>query len=171
MYVHSYPRSGTHYLRALLEENFGPAGWWRGDPHQLPVGLEEGEHFYIVRNFDDAAASFLARDRNATELERFRNSSWKELFESGALLDSSRRREWIPSEYRHLTPYEYWQLHTDSWRNTDGVFVVAYEDLVGRFQETMLKIAKWLGSDRSTFTNVTKKADPAPAREGGFRAQ
>jgi hypothetical protein len=175
MYVHSYPRSGTHYLTAVLETNFGAAAWWREDAHQLPGDLGTGHrHFYIHRNFEDVARSFLARDRNSTEFEVFQTTPWVELFNLGYLRDSPRRKEWIVSEHRNLTPYEFWELHVASWSNAaasrNDVYLVAYEDLMQDFHSTLLKMSQWLGSDKVTFKNVVKKVDPAPVREGGFRA-
>jgi len=177
IFVRSYPRSGTHYFRSLLETNFGPTwslqpeGSGQGDSHQLPrKTLDPGKYFYIRRNFDDVALSFLAWDKNNMGLEYFKSTPWKTIFETGAMRDSARRKEWLPDEIRHMTPYTFWRHHVDSWIHTPDVFVVTYEDLREEFQTTMLGVAGRLKSDKAVFDNILTKEDKAPSRPGGFRA-
>lgn len=100
-HVHGHPRSGTHYLMAVLNENFihrpGPFrdafGHDRhadrhlhGLPEQSdPTWYEEGRHFYIWREFSGVAASILKMPERfgiaeKLTLDEFRNARWSEIY-------------------------------------------------------------------------------------------
>lgn len=106
--VHSHPRSGTHYLMAVLNANFihKPSIWeveWghlregKGRKvmsyplHGLPDTFKENDlpHLYIWRNFEDVAKSILRmpdrfgihrKDLTVTE---FSDTPWGELHTPG----------------------------------------------------------------------------------------
>ncbi len=107
--VHSHPRSGTHYLLAVLNANFvhKPSLWevdWghlreRDDGktvmayplHGLPDSFRENDlpHFYIWRRFDEIANSILRMPkrfgiiREDLTLKEFARTPWGELYVPG----------------------------------------------------------------------------------------
>jgi len=107
--IHGHPRSGTHYLMAVLNANFvhKPSIWeveWghlkedsRGRKvmayplHGLPETFRENSlpHFYIWRDFEDVARSILRMpDRfcmtnEELTLEEFTRTPWGELHVPG----------------------------------------------------------------------------------------
>ena len=104
--VHSHPRSGTHYLMALLNENFIHApsfrdlDWGNSERtergnilHALPEDCtpwfeKAAKHFYIWREFEAVAESILripgrfGIDRRLPVSE-FARSKWSELYNRG----------------------------------------------------------------------------------------
>lgn len=184
LYVHSHPRSGTHYLMDVLDTNFGPVEWGGATAnHRLPHTLdsqfaeEDAMHFYIWRNFLDVARSFTARAQTNINVPEFSDTPWGELYGkfheiSNGGFPKKKWPGWVPADQKSMTPYNWWKHHVHSWLEFAGtrtdVHVVTYEDLTGSFQPTMIDIAVYLDSDRTSFENVTKKSDGDPVREGGY---
>ena len=58
-----------------------------------------------------------------------------------------------------LTPGEYIYNHHVEWldKPNDNFHTVAYENLINNFEPTMLKIAKFLGSDKTEFLNESDR--------------
>lgn len=103
-HVHGHPRSGTHYLMSVLNENFiqrpGPFRDAFGHNrlasrhlHGLPdqsdaTWFDEGRHFYIWRSFDAVAKSILRMPERfgivaKLSLEEFKKATWKDIYEPG----------------------------------------------------------------------------------------
>jgi hypothetical protein len=101
-HLHSHPRSGTHYLMALLDENFiqHPGERFRdafghdrhvnrhlhGLPDQCdPTWFDSGHHFYIWRGWEGVANSILSMPERfgITEeltLEEFSQAKWSDIY-------------------------------------------------------------------------------------------
>lgn len=189
IHVFGHPRSGNHYLCHLIETNdFGPMQQKGNQHHRWPppfVGeplgklFEKGDErfFYIWRNWNDVALSNMAKEKPRRmsvdlSMEVFSSTPWADLLENELIKETLLNR-WIMENQRFLTPYECWNQQVSKWitfsENRTDVYIVRYEDLMENFHDTMSNMAQWLGLDRDSFENITKKVDPAGIREGGFR--
>ncbi len=199
IHVFGHPRSGNHYLSALLKKNrFGPMKGddpnWRkeygrtGSPHGWPPPFEgeilenlfEKDHrfFYIWRSYRGVGPSFLAKEKEAgrirldVTLPHLSCTPWEDLVKEGAVENKLLNR-WVREDRRHMTPYECWKDHVSKWLNfaqhRTDVYAVRYEALLSDFQGTMSRMSEWVGLEKEVFENVTKKADPGSVREGGYR--
>lgn len=195
LYVFGHPRSGNHYLAALMRENLlgpltqkklsGKASIHRWPPpfSGEPLGKlfadegDENRFAYIWRNWDDVAASNVAKEQGRrmaghVTVQSFSSTPWNVLVAEGSISKALLNR-WVMEGQRHMTPFESWEAHVTGWldfaeRRTD-VYVVRYEDLRNHFHDTLSDLACWLGDERESFVNVTAKADPAGVRPGGYR--
>ncbi len=205
-HVHSHPRSGTHYLMAVVNENFIHApgrfrdAWGHdrrikrflhGLPSQCdPSWFNEGQHFYIWREFDAVAKSILSMPKRFgitknLSLEEFSEAKWGDIYEPKVrwswrnFYEVSDKEEGkidggdstaFGSVFHKLAiemvTRDYWALHLEKWKEfaegRENIHVVRYEDLLENFQDTMESIASFLGSDRKTFEQVTKKVGGQP---------
>jgi hypothetical protein len=62
----------------------------------------------------------------------------------------------------HMAPPAYHKFHVAQWTewartHPKKVILIQYQDLVSDYQETMLAIAQFVGSDRTEFEPVTEK--------------
>jgi hypothetical protein len=108
-------------------------------------------------------------------VDALKSDTYEELIKSEHL-DKRFLNKWALPDQLHMTPYEAWKEHVDSWlsfaeNRSDIVYPVKYEELREDFQGTMLGMANWLGleRERGSFENFTKKADKSPVREGGYK--
>lgn len=182
--VHSHPRSGTHWLQAVLNENFVHAEnyydiYWNRPEHGFPDRYEDWgsdlKRFYIFRRFDSVAYSFLKPARREQyglsdiSLDKFAHTPWNELVSvdgtwkgiwegsevSGAVLDN----HGFALETR--TPYEFWNDHVTAWlqwaNEREDVLVVEYEALKNEFQKEMAKVGEFLGKPHENYVEVTRQ--------------
>jgi len=115
-------------------------------------------------------------------LEDFKSTPWREITEEA----KASGEKWIierhvPDDLDHrleirsghvgsmghdawnseLTPREYWHSHVDGWLSAaalrTNIHVLKYEDLLASLDETMGKVAAFLGVEKSSFTDVTER--------------
>ena len=183
--VHSHPRSGTHWLKAVLNENFVHAEnyydvYWNKPEHGFPDRYNEWEadlkRLYIFRQFAGVAQSFLKPPMRAKyglddiSVEEFGSTPWNELsnvggtwegvWEGSVVKGSVLEDNGFALETR--TPYEFWNDHVSEWlvRATErsDLYVVSYEDLQNEFQIEMEGIAAFLGKPTDAeFAEVTRQ--------------
>jgi hypothetical protein len=196
LHVYGHPRSGNHYMSALIRaNNLGPKAkrltggrasvhrWpppFPGEPFGKLFGSDDNRFIYIWRNWNDVALSNLYKEKPrridpGLSLNDFSSTPWNELVKNGSIQAQLLSR-WVMDEQRHMTPYESWTEHVGKWLDFAdhrvGVHAVRYESLLNNFQSTMSGIAVWLEVDRDgDFENITKKVDPAGVRPGGFRGE
>jgi hypothetical protein len=137
-------------------------------------------YIYIYRNFEDTAKSFfkirgrfcigtdnledLLGDKKMSEYASKNVSPdiqldkvTAEIFKKSG--DSVKRRSPFAFQYKTLSLKEWHSRHIKSWLKLelDNLICVKYEDLINDFHNTMLKIAKKLGSDKTEFVNIDKR--------------
>ncbi len=166
MSVHGHWRSGAHYLNALLKLNFDHEDYTT-QGHSLPGKWVIGSEpvFYTVRNFDDVADSlWRLRERfgiKADSFEDFLTSKYSDMIHNYGRITvgwhgKARTVDSGSGMRIHMTPREYWEKHTGAWKQYGhpDVHHVDYDNLKTNFQEEMLKISQYLGSDRSKFEGI-----------------
>lgn len=171
--VSAHHRSGTNFLQAACRVNFtridSGAGYHNLDPSRLAKHLFP--RIYIVRPWRNVAESlWRMRERfgaGAASLEEFENTPWSKqwkIFPPALYAQSGSKRVPTSSYYKNidLKPQAYHDLHIKTWtawsvENPKQVMVIQYLDLVGDYQETMLGIAEFLGSDKKQFKTIDKK--------------
>jgi hypothetical protein len=164
--VHSHPRSGTHYLKALLANNFyrdcnlsSPGGEWghwsqrrwiEGEPHGKLSG------FHTANPDPTHPAIYLYRDGRAVALSIWRSrigflhKDWADITFSDFL---RRPLDWQDSPGQRSTPQqtiaEEWWKHVHKWLKTPphNVLPVRYEEAVCYPYETLYRVAERFGLD------------------------
>ncbi len=73
--------------------------------------------------------------------------------------DSINRKSQFTYQFGSLSLKEWHTKHINSWLNInkENIIYIKYEDLINDFNNTMLYIAKKLGSDKTEFINIEKK--------------
>lgn len=188
--IHCHPRSGSHYLAALIDKNFFDGSnylrhYKKSKPHRMggQVKREITNHpntafVYIWRNFKDVGLSMfnmrkrfgLVEDDFDKFLETKYSSMWRRAVPSRASVNVLHRQRVIKGSSSlfsriNLKPRQFWKSHFDSWerlKGLDNVILVLYDDLKAHFQSTMLALAQELGSDKDTFQDVTEKVGWTP---------
>jgi len=183
--IKGFPRSGNHYFAALVSTNFydllGYRLFQRPHVHSLPGKYERKLEknkillLYIYRNFEDIAKSlFVIRytfGLVVDNFDTFLNTKMNDMFsraqpalKRGAYFSLGgfhRANRRISGVFEHIdmTLKEYHDLHINSWAafESENLLIIRYEDLLNDFQETMRMVAIRLGSDKKTFTNISKK--------------
>jgi hypothetical protein len=178
-------------LGPVYKKKYGPLGsvhrWpppFSDEPlSELLKSKEDNRFIYIWRNWHDVSLSLLHKEKTDLRLNRmdrdlslndFSSTPWAELIKNGSIQAPLLNR-WIMKDQSHMTPYESWKEHVEEWlsfsEHRTDVYAVRYEGLMSNFQSTMSNMARWLGSDREDFENISKKVDPAGVRPGGFRGK
>lgn len=178
--VYGHQRSGTHYLAALIDKNFyDSAGYIRhyalDNPHALynEVSIRpDVAYIYIWRRFEDVAKSiFRMRNRfglNIDNFDTFLCTKYSDMWNPSAvgkvdvivntINDVKRVHEPAGQKFgdKKFTPEEYWRLHVKSWGQSgyENVFLINYDNLRYRFQESMHQLAGFIGIDRESFIDV-----------------
>lgn len=178
--MHGHVRSGTHYLRVLLKVNFDVRGQEGLGHHDLPgKWVHDGKiKFCVKRDFLGVANSMWSMGKRfgigASTLEDFMDTpwvkQWKKFPPSELELGppNRRRTKLVPTSgmFRTcaLTPREYHSMYVHKWEQfpSNNVFTVNYDLLLSDFEEEMLKIAEHVGSDKISFTNLTKTGPSRP---------
>lgn len=177
--VTGHPRSGTNYLAAVVAKNFGLEKYLSHKrPNQLSEAHQKCRIFYIWRNFEDVAKSFMARSDNRVSLETYRSTTWNELYdifhkEPSDSYPKGKWPGWVErAERKTMTPEQWWGRHVSEWldfaEQNGKVYILRYEDLTSDFNGTVREMASWLGVKRDSFVNVSEKVDGAAVRPGGF---
>jgi hypothetical protein len=180
--IRSYYSTGSNYLRELIRLNFPEFQNQLDKSHNLPDirefinHLDEDKYLYIWRNKHDVIKSLWNRRlllgwTNCKTFQEFNNKKVSELFVPTTvkikmimlhetLLDDKfkigRRDEFLWDK----TISEGYDYHYQCWKKYSklrNVLMFSYEFLMDHFDETMLRIAKHIGSDKTEFENFTKK--------------
>jgi len=176
--VISHPRAGSHYLAWLLNINFFYKDNYlelyagHGKVHKRYLKEKEVAVFYVYRDLDPTLLSiYTLRERfglKCDSWEHFLNTKLRDLNSRKttpkAYYDSGKDRVYVTDTDHYLgrfdlTPIEFLKEHKDYWTNlrSSNYMVISYETLTNNFEEEMLKIAKFLGSDRKDFINTSRK--------------
>lgn len=185
--VKGHQRAGNHYIAYLINENFfnypnfneltKKSGHEYGYQYKF---RDDTLYVYIYRNFEDTAKSFfkirgrfcigtdnfedLLSDKKMKEYaSREKNPDIKldkhtqEIFRKAG--DTVNRRSPFAFQKGSLSLKEWHTRHINSWLKIkrDNVLCIRYEDLINDFDNTMLIIAKKLGSDKTKFVNIEKR--------------
>ena len=175
-----HPRSGTHYVTALISVNFlddeDYLKIYRS--HELPEIVQDPDTAYvhIWRDFEGVAKSiYVLRERfclNAHSYEEFLNSSYKEMWSmqdpSNVVINA--RNLWGRVKIKgtsdffkdiDMRPREYWEHYNDLWNDSakknPNIIRIKYDDVLNDFSGTMAVAALRLGSDAVEFKEIDKK--------------
>lgn len=174
--VFGFYRAGTHYLAALLARTFF------NTQKYLPFYAGHGKkpnrdrntlNIYVYRNFDDTAKSmFRLRERMGIDTDDYNH------FISSKLCDiwspKCRPRAKVNYLYNEIvrtdvcsdfkgvnkTFKELWEDHVAYpmlTREHPNIHILRYEDLTDNFEDTIICIAKALGSDKREFVNIKER--------------
>lgn len=156
MKLYSHPRSGTNYMRALLEEALTgkrtmatrPTGHWSDRyMHEAPARYFDGGHkfyspklkgprIYLYRDGRDVALS-------TWRTKRFQAEDWRGLSFSEFL---RRPLDWYETPGKPsnagLTIVEHWRAQLDSWHGRAACFV-RYADLLTDARGELERIARY----------------------------
>jgi hypothetical protein len=188
--IHCHPRSGSHYLAALIDLNFFDGSnylrhYKKSKPHRFGGQVlreinnhPETAYVYIWRSFEPVSLSMykmrkrfgLIEDDFDTFLDTKYSEMWRRAVPSRVKVNVLHRERVIRGSSSlfsraRLVPYEYWKMHIASWKKLEGkenVILVLYDNLLEHFQGTMLALAQALGSDKDTFLDIKEKVGWTP---------
>lgn len=170
--VISHPRAGSHYLAHLLNINFFhlpdylPLYAGHSDGHKSHLKVPGTAVFYIYRKCEDSMLSmYNMRDRFglvANSYEDFTQKTLKSMHSTNikaeTILNISGHKNIITKVDTYLssfnmTPKEYLKDHKEKWLSIEAInyYCIDYDDLINNFEDTMLNISKFLGSDETQF--------------------
>lgn len=177
--VISHPRAGSHYFTKLLNDNF----FHKKDYLELYAG-HSNHHvthlkspstavFYIYRNNVDTLKSiFRMRDRFGIapgSWGEFLNTPLNELnstkIVSEAVFNNGEKQKIVTEVDHYLGTHphkveSFLNLHKVHWIKfieQPNFMIVSYDHLKEDFQEEMLKVAKFLGTDKTDFTQEKER--------------
>jgi hypothetical protein len=175
-----HPRSGTHYITALISTNFlNDTDYLKiYKNHELPNIVQDKNvaYIHIWRDFDGTARSvFALKERfglKTDSYENFLNRSYSAMWEpedNDNVLTNARSLSKIGQFYGlstffkniSMTPREFWKYYNELWfekaRNSPNIISVKYNDMLDDFIGTMSYLANWLGSDTTDFIPIEAK--------------
>lgn len=183
--VFSHPRSGSHYVTALISTNFfdsdnylkfynGHVPWGMAiDPADVSSNHPNTGHIYIHRDFDGVSKSiYKLRNRfglDTPAYEEFLKKTYKSMWTGKLKVNVIRKTLTETSKVSSaselfklvgMLPAEYHKYHIDSWRSIskrENVLLVSYDRLMDNFDDEMSKIANFLESDVKSFENIERK--------------
>jgi hypothetical protein len=175
----SHPRSGSHYIAALIDINFFDGNNYLRHyvGHRLgndkKVKDKKKAIIYTWREYEATAKSlFGLRHRfglDEDDFEKFQQRTLKNMFNSNLsvntyvdTLNSSRMEKGVTQLFSEMdmTLKAYLEEHKRSWltyRGKKNFLDIQYEELLKNFDKSMLKIAKFLGIRKKKFININKK--------------
>jgi hypothetical protein len=175
-----HPRSGTHYIAALMSVNFlkdeDYLKIYRN--HELPDMVQDPDtaHIYVWRGFEGTARSiYVLKERFGLNVESYEaflanqySEMWgvenpddvvtnvKTLHERGSFKGISDFFEKV-----EMTPREFWEYYNGVWekcaKKNPNVVSVRYEDMMEAFEPAMTSVASRLGSELKAFKNIDRK--------------
>ncbi len=173
--VYGHPRSGNHYLAALINANWygeGDHSFLLGT-HNIPKSLPTGRHIYMMREFTLVAKSiYVIRDRFGLDVdsyEAFLRKPYKAMFNPKmrcrVVADTGKRRMvTVATDYfkgSNKTPQQFHEWHIAQWRKlakgNGHVLLVQYEDLMSEFESTMGIIGRFVGLPCDSYINIPTK--------------
>jgi len=175
-----HPRSGTHYITALISTNFlNDSDYLKiYKNHELPGMVQDTDvaYFHIWRAFEGVAKSiFVLKERfglNIDSYEAFMNRSYsamwgierpEDVLTNVRTLNEGARFNGISDFFKNadMTPREFWQYYNGLWfekaRDNPNIISIKYDDMLDDFIGTMSYIAIRLGSDMTEFKRIEKK--------------
>ena len=181
--IPGHPRSGSHWINRVIDLNFfngkdylrhyGGHPW--GNEQRANKYLRQPKQavIYTHRNIDDAVNSiYRMRHRfglNRDDYDQFCTTPMIRMYNPNlkvvAIRDTINKKDRI-TEVDHLfarrneTVPEYIRKHVHSWRvhfNKPNFIMLSYDSLVDDFQGTMLRVAHFLGSDKTEFVDEQKR--------------
>lgn len=186
--VYGFPRSGQHYLSALVARNFFDDSFYEGrtGAHKLTsphLGSDDTAILYVVRYFEAVAASiFKVRHHfrlRAYDLRALKELPVEQMFTpelSGTVdFNPMGKVERITKQGKAFlgvkgTLKRAWRDHISAWSalaaKHGNVHIVQYNQLTGtQFDDAMLKVARFLGSDKTEFENIRERVGWYPPGE------
>lgn len=181
--IPGHQRSGSHWINRLIDINFfngsdytrhyGGHPWGNEARANQYLNTKGQAVFYTHRNLEDAINSaYRIRHRlglDEDDYEKFKTTPMKNMhnknLKAEAIVNDAKNTRVVRTvdtllEHRTETIGEYLSAHYNSWKvheDKDNFMFICYDDLVNDFQGTMLKIAKFLGSNKTEFVDETKR--------------
>ena len=174
------PRSGTHYITALISSYFlddtDYLKIYRN--HELPeiVQVQSIAYFHIWRDFEPMAKSiYVLKERfglSVGSYEEFLKSRYTDMWRmknpekavtNVRTLNGRARFTGISDFFKgvDMNPRQYWEYYNTVWaecaKENPNVISVKYDDMLEDFNGTMSYIAARLGSDVTEFKNIDRK--------------
>lgn len=192
--VASHPRSGSHWVMRLIDMNFFDGKDYLKHYGGHPFGNEPRSKgyfkpnqavIYTWRTIDDAVRSiYKMRHRfglDEDNYETFCVTPMKKMYNPNLKVVAVRDTltgedkftdvDWL-FRSREETPKEYIEKHRRSWQvHTDkpNFLAVCYDDLVVDFQGTMLRIAHFLGSNKTEFVDENRRVGWREKSDNGWQ--
>lgn len=175
-----HPRSGTHYISALISMNFldDPDYLKIYGSHVLPRITPDPHmaYIHIWRDFEGVAKSlYILRERfglKVADYETFLKTPYKDMWapmEPDGIVTHVRtlsdRAKYLGADdffkEVELTPIAFWNFYNRLWttfrKKQSNVLSVKYDDVVEDFPGAMDRIGKMLHSDVGRFKNINQK--------------
>ena len=175
-----HPRSGTHYIAALISINFlddeDYLKVYRN--HELPGIVQDPNiaYFHIWRDFEGMARSIhVLKDRFGLSVDSYEqflktrySDMWRmkkpnEVITNVRTLTGRARFEGISDFFKRvdMNPREYWGHYNNLWGESasknNNVISVKYDDMLKDFEAAMSYIGTRLGSDITKFKRIERK--------------
>lgn len=174
------PRSGTHYITALISYNFlGEKDYlkiYRSHESVQLVQNNETAYFYIWREFEPMAKSvYELKERFGLKVGSFETFLHKRYCDMWTMGDPDEisvnarnllgrtRVKGISDFFKNIDmdPKQFWEYHNSLWNqcaeSNSNVIVIKYEDVLRDFKGEMDQIAQKIGSDKRDFKNIETK--------------
>lgn len=175
--VCGHPRSGNHYLASVINKNYFNKKDYTFllGSHNVPRSLNRNiKYLYIMRNFDDVAKSvFKIKKRfglSVDDFDIFLTKKYSEMFDkfidSSIIFKKNHREKEVSgiSDFFgkfDMTPEEFYKWHIGKWESikskNKNVLLIRYESLIGDFEQSMVRINKFLGFPNKSFLNIKEK--------------
>ncbi len=181
--IPGHPRSGSHWINRIIDLNFfdgsdylrhyGGHPWGNGRRAPIYLNAPKQAVIYTHRNIEDTVNSiYRMRHRfglDQDDYEKFSTTPMKRMYNPrlkvDAVRDTIKKTDKITQVDRLLaqrteTVPEYIKKHIHSWRehiNKSNFMFLYYDDLANNFEETMLRVAHFLGSNKTQFQDEQKR--------------
>ncbi len=175
-----HPRSGTHYIAALISINFlGDVDYLRVyRNHELPEIVQDQNiaYFHIWRDFEGMAKSiYVLKERfglSVDSYEEFLKTRYSDMWrmkKPGKVVTNVRtltgraRFTGISDFFKRvdMNPREYWNHYNTVWAESaaknNNVIGVKYDDMLKDFDGAMSYIGTRLGSNVTKFKRIERK--------------
>jgi hypothetical protein len=175
-----HPRSGTHYVAALMSVNFMKdedyLKIYRN--HELPDLVQDPDtaYIYVWRGFEGTARSiYVLKERfglNVESYEAFLANRYSEMWgpenpddvlTNVKTLNEGGRIKGISDFFEkvEMTPREFWEYYNGLWeecaKKNPNVVTVQYDELKAAFEPVMASVAARLGSELASFKDIDRK--------------
>lgn len=174
------PRSGTHYITALISYNFlddkDYLKIYRSHESIQLVQNIETAYFYVWRDFEPMAKSiYQLKERFGLKIDRyeaFLRSRYCDMWVMGDpdKVSINARNLWGRARVKGISdffkdidmcPKDFWEYHNGLWdecaKMNSNVIVVKYDDVLRDLNGEMNQISKKIDSDKKVFKNIEKK--------------
>jgi hypothetical protein len=175
-----HPRSGTHYITALVSTNFQDDSDYLKiyGNHALPRIARDPHvaYIHIWRDFEGVAKSiFVLRERfglKAANYEAFVKTPYKDMWvkrepdnivTNVRTLSGSAKYLGAVDFFKEvdMTPRGFWEFYNRSWvdsrKKSPNIISVKYDDILKNFHGAMTDIGKMLHCDVGSFKNIDRK--------------